>query len=105
MERPESDLKITYLIFPGTAEKPNAPPNLDHWHDKCRDYLKELGAPGSGHELHRWEDPFKKPLPIPAVTTAADGSAGVSPNVVPAAMPAMPAVPTTPVIPSAAKAP
>ena len=103
--RPESDLKITYLIFPGTAEKPNAPPNLDHWHDKCRAYLKELGAPGSGHELHRWEDPFKKPVPIPAVTTAADGTAGVPPNVVPATTPAMPAVPTTPVIPPAAKAP
>jgi hypothetical protein len=103
--RPESDLKVTYLIFPGTAEKPNAPPNLNHWHEKCSAYLKELGAPGSGHELHRWEDPFKKPEPIPAVTTAAEGSAGVTPNVVPAATPAMPAVPTTPVIPAAPKAP
>jgi hypothetical protein len=103
--RPESDLKVTYLIFPGTAEKPNAPPNLNHWHEKCSAYLKEFGAPGPGHELHRWEDPFKKPEPIPAVTTAADGSAGVTPNVVPAATPAMPAAPTTTVIPAAPKAP
>lgn len=67
--RPESDLKVTYLIFPGTAEKPNTAPNLDHWHEKCSAYLKDIGAPGSGHELHRWVDPFKKPEPPPVVAT------------------------------------
>jgi hypothetical protein len=73
--RPESDLKVTYLIFPGTAEKPNSPPNLDRWHEKCASYLKEIGAPGSGHELHRWADPFKKPEPPPvAVTGQAAGT-------------------------------
>jgi len=69
--RPESDLKVTYLIFPGTAEKPNTAPNLDHWHEKCSAYLKEIGAPGSGHELHRWTDPFKKPeLPATEILPA-----------------------------------
>jgi hypothetical protein len=74
--RPESDLKVTYLIFPGTAEKPNNPPNLDRWHEKCATYLKEIGAPGSGHELHRWADPFKKPEPPPVAVT---GQAAVTP--------------------------
>ncbi len=74
--RPESDLKVTYLIFPGTAEKPNNPPNLDRWYEKCATYLKEIGAPGSGHELHRWPDPFKKPEPPPVAVT---GQAAVTP--------------------------
>jgi Fungal chitosanase of glycosyl hydrolase group 75 len=91
--RPESDLKVTYLIFPGTAEKPNSPPNLDRWHEMCATYLKEIGAPGPGRELHRWEDPFKKPEPPP---TPAAPPAGTTPGV-----PA-PAVPTTPAPPPAA---
>jgi hypothetical protein len=69
--RPESDLKVTYLIFPGTAEKPNQPPNLEHWHQRCSAYLGELGGVGSGHALHRWEDPFKPPAPPPSPEPAA----------------------------------
>ncbi|MBB5040546.1 glycoside hydrolase family 75 protein [Prosthecobacter dejongeii] len=67
--RPESDLKVTYLIFPGTAEKPNTPPNLGHWHQKCTTYLQELGSPDAAQTLHQWEDLFKKPEPPPAVAT------------------------------------
>jgi hypothetical protein len=93
--RPESDLKVTYLIFPGTAEKPNSPPNLDHWHDKCSAYLQEIGAPGPGRALHRWEDPFKKPEPPPVVATppTAAAPAGTAPSTAPAAAPS--AVPGT----------
>jgi hypothetical protein len=105
--RPESDLKVTYLIFPGTAEKPNSPPNLDRWHEKCSAYLKEIGGPGSGHELHRWADPFKKPEPVPVAaapagttapgtattTPAAPGTTSPSPN---AAVPPSPAGSTPP---------
>ncbi|MDZ4289972.1 MAG: glycoside hydrolase family 75 protein [Prosthecobacter sp.] len=74
--RPESDLKVTYLVFPGTAEKPNTAPNLDHWHDRCTAFLKDIGAPGSGHELHRWEDPFKKPEPYVEVGPPKPGTPG-----------------------------
>jgi hypothetical protein len=93
--RPESDLKVTYLIFPRTAEKPNSPPNLDHWHDKCSAYLQEIGAPGPGRALHRWEDPFKKPEPPPVVATppTAAAPAGTAPSTAPAAAPS--AVPGT----------
>jgi hypothetical protein len=100
--RPESDLKVTYLIFPGTAEKPNSPPNLDHWHDKCSAYLQEIGAPGPGRELHRWEDPFKKPEPPPVVATppTAAAPAGTAPSTAPAAAPS--AVPGTTTQPPAA---
>ncbi len=91
--RPESDLKVTYLIFPGTAEKPNAPPNLDRWHEMCSKYLTEIGAPGPGRELHRWEDPFKKPEPVPTpvvtmpvgVPTTPSATPGTPTGVAPAA--------------------
>jgi|JI6StandDraft_1071083.scaffolds.fasta_scaffold00773_11 hypothetical protein len=95
--RPESDLKVTYLIFPGTAEKPNAPPNLDHWHEKCSAYLTELGTSSSAGALHRWEDPFKKPEPptIPA-TTPASTTPGVPAPATSSAVPTTPA--TTPAV-------
>lgn len=113
--RPESDLKVTYLIFPGTAEKPNSPPNLDRWHEKCSAYLKEIGAPGSGHELHRWADPFKKPEPPPVAVSgqttgtppAPGGTPATAPGAAPAAQPAAPAgtASPTPAAPSSPATP
>ncbi|MCX6857059.1 MAG: glycoside hydrolase family 75 protein [Verrucomicrobia bacterium] len=98
--RPESDLKITYLIFPGTAEKPNAPPNLDHWHEKCSAYLKEIGAPGPGRELHRWKDPFKKPeLPVTVLPAAGAAAAPGSPTTVPTVAPTTPPPTPPPAVP------
>jgi len=93
--RPESDLKVTYLIFPGTAEKPNAPPDLDRWHEKCSAYLKEIGAPGSGNELHRWADPFPKPAPppVPAPAPTLPATTPVTSAVAPPTAPANPAAP------------
>ena len=58
--RGEEELKVTYLIFPGTAKKPFAAPNLDEWHSLCTQYLNELGGVGTGYEVHTWEDKFKK---------------------------------------------
>jgi len=109
--RPESDLKVTYLIFPGTAEKPNAPPNLDLWHQKCVAYLQEIGTTEAAQNLHRWEDPFKKPEPPPvtdpvsvAPVPTTDGTAPATgtpspttpaPGTAPATAPGT-ATPTTP---------
>lgn len=88
--RPESDLKVTYLIFPGTAEKPFGPPNLDHWHEKVTAYLNECGGIGTGYALHKWENPFPPPLPPsttePAVTvTQQDATGGATTTTNPAA--------------------
>jgi hypothetical protein len=101
--RPESDLKVTYLIFPGTAEKPNKAPDLAHWHEKCSEYLKEIGGPGPGRELHRWEDPFKKPepppvpVPAPAATTPTPAAGTAPATATPATTPAPTSTsPTTP---------
>lgn len=101
--RPESDLKVTYLIFPGTAEKPNTAPNLDHWHEKCSSYLKEVGAPGTGHELHHWTDPFKKPEPPPIVAMPA--APKIEPPKPTDAAPATPGAPTLPAAPAPPTAP
>lgn len=71
--RGEDDLKVTYLIFPGTAEKPFAAPNLAKWREKCAGFLQEIGGVGDGFALHEWADPFKKPDPPaePVVTAPA----------------------------------
>jgi hypothetical protein len=79
--RPESDLKVTYVIFPGTAEKPFGPPDLEKWHQKCAGYLQGIGGLGAAYELHKWADPFKKaepPAPA-AVTTPATTAPAASP--------------------------
>jgi hypothetical protein len=60
--RPVSDLKVTYIVFPGTAEKFDAP-DLTHWHDRCEKLLSEIG--GHEGELFVWED-YTKPKPPPA---------------------------------------
>lgn len=59
--RGEDELKVTYLIFPGTADKPFGPPNLETWHEKINAYLKEIGGLGDGYALHKWEVQFPKP--------------------------------------------
>ena len=68
--RGEDDLKVTYLIFPGTADKPWGPPNLDKWYDKISGYLKDIGGLGDGFTLHKWENPFPpKTVPAPSPST------------------------------------
>lgn len=100
--RPESDLKVTYLIFPGTAERPFGPPDLERWHARCAEYLEEIGTPNAASVLHRWEDPFKKPEPVvaaPAAGGAGDpaatpATAAAAPAPTPAGTPAPPTAPS-----------
>ncbi len=89
--RPESDLKVTYLIFPGTAEKERSAPDLAKWREKCQVLLGEIGGIGTGYVLHTWVDPFKKPEP--PTTPAADGT--TTSSAVPTGTPSS-TIPTTP---------
>ena len=61
--RPVSDLSVSYLYFPGSAEKPFRAPDYDHWHERCTALLEEMGGIGEGYTLHRWSDPFAEPAP------------------------------------------
>jgi hypothetical protein len=69
MNRPVSDLKVTYLIFPGTSDAPWGPPDLDKIHERCDALVKEIG--GAGVPLHKWENiipPPATPTPSPTPT-------------------------------------
>ena len=69
--RPESDLTVTYLIFPGTNETPWDAPDLVKWRTRCEKLLGEIG--GFGGELFTWPDIIKPPpppIPAPASTPA-----------------------------------
>lgn len=77
--RGESDLKVTYLLFPGTAEKPNTAPNLTKWRERCLKLIGDIGGMGAGFEMHTWNDPFKKPE-LPGANPAATPGTQSPPN-------------------------
>lgn len=97
--RPVNDLKVSYLVFPGSGETPWAPPNLQLWRERCAKLLDELG--GVRGELFVWED-LTKPKPPPATPAPTTPAPGATPSPSKAA-PATPA-PSTPA-PAASPAP
>ncbi len=91
--RPVSDLKVTYIIFPETADKPFGPPDLEKIQARCETLVKEMG--GASVPLHHWENiipasPTPSPKPSPSSspsatpdhssTASATPSASVSPT-------------------------
>jgi hypothetical protein len=98
--RPVSDLKVTYLIFPGTAETPFGPPDLDKLQARCEAFVKEIG--GASVPLHHWENiipplPSPTPTPTPSPTPTASPSASpTSAGASPASTFAFPVVTPTP---------
>src|SRR6185312_13935812 len=60
--RPVSDLKVTYLIFPGTADTPFGPPDLDKIQARCQGLVDKIG--GATVPRHHWEN-IIPPLPTP----------------------------------------
>ncbi len=82
--RGEEGLKVTYLIFPGTAERPFGKPDLEKWSEKISAYLKEIGGLGAGYSLHKWEEP-PPPAPVEPAPVPAAPPAPATPAAVPAA--------------------
>ncbi len=74
-----SELKITYLVFPGSADRPFAAPNLEKWRERCAKLLEELG--GTTGELFGWKD-LTTPPP-PPTTPAPSPSLPASPTPAP----------------------
>ncbi|HEY2122726.1 MAG TPA: hypothetical protein VGH07_03965, partial [Chthoniobacterales bacterium] len=70
--RPSSDLDITYVVFPGSAEEPPGPPDLRKLRDRCSALLNEIG--GYNGELFLWEDILAKPSPSPSVSVSVSAS-------------------------------
>lgn len=68
--RPVSDLKVSYIVFPGSREAGRVPPDYEKWRQRCHELLGEIGGIGEGYELHQWQDLLPKPVPpVPAPTT------------------------------------
>ena len=89
--RPVSDLKVSYLIFPGTAEQPFGPPELDKIQARCQALIDEIG--GSSAPLHHWENiipppPTPSPTPPPVASPTATASSSPSGSGSPSASPA-----------------
>ena len=90
--RPVSDLKVTYLIFPGTADPQFGPPDLEKLQATCQKLVDEIG--GSTVPLHHWENiipppPTPTPTPTPTVSPSltATSTSSPSPSGSPAASP------------------
>ena len=65
LHRAESNLKVTYLYFPNSADKPFGPPDLSKWSSRVEALLKEIG--GYEGTLHTWVN-LSKPAPTPTPT-------------------------------------
>ncbi|MFM8365012.1 MAG: hypothetical protein ACKOAS_07660, partial [Verrucomicrobiota bacterium] len=69
------DLKVSYLLFPGSAEPEPAPPDLAKWREKCLSLVNELG--GLGVEMHTWPNlvpPWPTPTPSPTPSPSPQSS-------------------------------
>jgi len=80
--RPVSDLKVTYMIFPDTADKPFGPPDLEKLQARCETLVKEIG--GASVPLHRWENiipPSPTPSPVSSPPATQNGTASPSSSV------------------------
>ncbi|HXP35400.1 MAG TPA: glycoside hydrolase family 75 protein [Chthoniobacterales bacterium] len=88
--RPVSDLKVTYLIFPGTADPQFGPPDLEKLQDRCQKLVDEIG--GATVPLHHWENvipppPTPPPTPTPTVSPSPTSTSSPSPSGSPPASP------------------
>jgi glycosyl hydrolase group 75 (putative chitosanase) len=104
--RPVSDLKVTYLIFPDTADKPFGPPDLEKLQARCDTFVKEIG--GVSVPLHHWENiippsptpsPVQSPLASPITTPSPSPGVSTTASVLPSptfAFPIPSPVATTP---------
>ena len=76
--RPVSELKATYLIFPGTADTPFGPPDLEKLQARCQKLVDEIG--GASVPLHHWENIIPPPSPTPTPSPSPAGTPTSSPS-------------------------
>ena len=74
--RAASDLNVTYLVFPGSADESPGPPDLAKWREKCTQLADELG--GLTVPLHEWPN-LVPPWPTPTPSPTPDSSPALDP--------------------------
>ena len=79
--RPVSDLKVTYLVFSGTADPPFGPPDLEKLQLRCQKLVDEIG--GATVPLHHWINIIPTPTPSPSPTPSATPTPSPGPSVSP----------------------
>lgn len=95
------DLKVAYLVFPGTAEAQPAPPDLETWRAKCEQYVQELG--GLKCQIHSWPNlvkPWPTPTPTPTPLPSPSPTPETSPAPAASPSPGEPLVVTPPIPPN-----
>lgn len=88
--RPVSDLKISYIVFPGSRDAERGPPDYEKWRQHCYELLGEIGGIGEGYQLFQWQDLIPKPAPpvVPPTPAPVNPAPVGEPSVtVPAASP------------------
>ena len=92
--RPVSDLKVSYLVFPGSRDTDRGPPDYEKWRQRCHELLSEIGGIGSGYQLFQWPDTLPKPAPPPPPIP--DPNKPIIPSGTPAVVPPGSNPPVTP---------
>lgn len=85
--RPVSDLKVTYLVFPGSRDAERGPPNYEAWRSRCQTLVQEIGGLGPGFQIHEWKDLLAPPPPVPAPGPVPPAQGPAPPPIAPAAPP------------------
>jgi hypothetical protein len=88
--RPVSDLKVTYLVFPGTGDPQFGPPDFEKLQDRCQKLVDEIG--GAMVPLHHWDNiipppPTPTPSPTPTVAPSPTSTSSLGPTGPPLASP------------------
>lgn len=81
--RPVSDLKVSYLVFPGSRDEKKDAPDYEQLRQRCYELLGEIGGVGEGYDLFAWQDLLPKPAPPEPEVTPAPASGGSAPAATP----------------------
>jgi hypothetical protein len=77
--RPVSDLKVSYIVFPGSRDPERKSPNYETWRQRCHELLQEIG--GSSTSLHIWQDTLlKAPTPVTPIDIPPGYPAPINPS-------------------------
>lgn len=90
IRRAVSNLRVTYIIFPQSAEEKASQPDLEVWNERVALLWSEIG--GDPDILHRWENivpPWPTPTPSPSPTPTPTPSPTSSPALTPSPTPSV----------------